>query len=425
MKQEKNNNHPSTNPRHKLIRIIIVLLSGISLIACATNEQKTSTPIPTPISTIALATASETPTFPSFISSLPTMPPLPTAKKVNFTIFPASALIATDKISSMLLGKVGGTTVALDENYIYWTEQKDSRYLYRISKKGGVPETIATSKYADGRLDLIHPILSGGWIIFADTPMSNDAEIWQIRAVNLSNLSERLILDDNQGKNNIESFNISADGNWVIWTISTFIDNQPKADESFISMLNLNTGEKREVKRTKVNGSVWSVISLSGEQAVVEQDFDEDHGSGCNLYLLNISNGNMQDLSTDGNSSMPQFVYPWVMWKSVSRYDFADNFVIYNLQTSQKLLIPMAGSDNTDPKMDSTRIYWGGWTAPNGTLSIYVFDILKNKTFELDPPSENQSMSDLAVRGNLIAWIRNADFSSAKSDMYLEWTIFK
>jgi len=399
---------------NKIMRSSVILLLGIAIIACTTIEKKQPIPTTIPLTTPTNLKSIVSPT--DIIVTTPVTMPL----KITPTIFPASMIIATDKISSILLGKQGSAQIAVDNDYVYWAAYK-SKYLYRILYTGGKPEKIAISQYADGRVDVINPIVSGRWIIFGDTPRSNDLGVWKIRAVNLDTFSERLILDDNQGKNSIYTFDISAEGDWAAWTVSTLKGNN-QSDETIISMLNLNTGETRDVKREKVNGSIWSVLSISGSQAVVERDFDENHGAGCSLYLLNTSNGDVQELSTDGKSSMPQFIYPWVMWKPVLRYASTGKVIIYNLQTYQKLLIPIPGVYNADPKMDGARIYWiGDPTDSGGASSIYVFDIIKNTTFELDPPDENQSFQGLAIHGNLIVWVRQTDYLSANTDAFLEW----
>ncbi|MGC1377981.1 MAG: hypothetical protein WA821_17240 [Anaerolineales bacterium] len=289
-----------------------------------------------------------------------------------------------------------------------------------MSIHGGTPEKIAASTYAGGRLNLINPILSGKWLIFADTNTPNEPDTWKIRALNLENRTERLVLDiKNDTVGLINSFNMSVDGDWLLWTLYL-----PKSTEDSISMLNLSTGEKREVLRDKVDGSIWSISASSQGQAVIEKDFDENHGGGADMYLLDLATGKTQPLSTDGKSDMPHFVYPWAMWKSGLRYDTATEIVVYNLQTRQQQLVPVQGVEPSDPLMDGTRIYWTAWvsTADNSTNSIYVFDILKNTTSMLTSPGADQIFNSVAIHGGLIAWLRVTNFSSASSDSYLEWT---
>ncbi len=198
-------------------------------------------------------------------------------------------------------------TIALDDKYIYWVDHKDPRFLYRIPQSGGTPEVAAQSLYADGRLDCIDQQTSEHWMILCDTPQSKDPTEWKIRAINLDDLSQKVLLSDDNGKNPITFFDISLNENSVIWAIAT-IKGQV-LDENVITIINLDNGETRDVLRAKVDTSVWPIISLSGNQAVIEQDFDEKQKGKSILYYLDLSNRNMSDLSTDGESSMPKFSF--------------------------------------------------------------------------------------------------------------------
>jgi hypothetical protein len=54
-----------------------------------------------------------------------------------------------------------------------------------VSTNGGKPEKIAATTYAGGRLNLINPILTEKWMVFADTNTDSEPNTWKIRALNL------------------------------------------------------------------------------------------------------------------------------------------------------------------------------------------------------------------------------------------------
>jgi hypothetical protein len=201
----------------------------------------------------------------------------------------------------------------------------------------------------------------------------------------------------------------------------------PATSEDAIYLLDLDSGEKREVLREKVNGSIWSISAFSQGRAIIEKDSDENHGGGADIYLLDLASGSTQALSTDGKSDMPHLSYPWAMWKAGPRYDTASQIGVYNLQTRQKEIIPLQGVDPNDPVMDGTRVYWTTSSLSDDLLrytgSIYVFDIIKNTTSILNTSGDDERFDAVAIHGDLIVWIRITHAaSSADYRSYLEWT---
>lgn len=345
-------------------------------------------------------------------------------RELTPTLSSASDIINAADTHSLYLQQASPLTIALDDQYVYWVDHKSPRFLYRISQTGGTPEVAAQSLYEDGRLDCIDLQSSEHWLILCDTPKSKDLTKWSIRAINLDDLSQQVLLTDDNEKNLITFFDISLNENSVIWAIATQKDYE--LDENVITFVNLNTEEKHDVLRTKVDSSVWPIISLSGNQAVIEQDFDETQGGKSVLHLLDLVDGEITDLSMDGKSSMPDFNFPWVVWKQGSRYDFMTTFVIDNLKDGQLTLVPSEGLYPSDLRINGPRVFWTANPSNSGaTNAIYIFDIEKNTTYALESPGPDQVYNPVCIHGNKIAWILKTQFSKAVSDAYLEWTTIR
>ncbi len=399
------------------INFIVLCILVNLLVSCM---SATPSSIPTDI---AVAQSSSTPTIQTIAThqsiATPTTIVVPT---LSSELQPLN----TDKIVSVPLGKDGASSLAIDDDYIYWIGWTNNGYISRISTKGGKPEKIATSTYPNGRLDLFTPILSGKWLIFADTNTQGDPDTWKIRVLNLEDHTERVVWEiKNDTTGLIYSFAIAADGDTLVWVVGL-----PETSEDGITMFNMTTGEKREVLREKVNGSLWSFISLSHGQAVIEKDFDENNGGGADIYSLDLTTGKTQALSTDQNSDVPHFAYPWVTWKAGPRYDTATKVGLYNLQTQQKGLINLQGIEPSDPLLNNTHIYWKAWTSTttdNTGNAIYMYDIIKNTIFKFDTDAfgPNQRFDAIAMHGELIAWSRVINTSDPNSDSYLEWATIK
>ncbi|MGC1379157.1 MAG: hypothetical protein WA821_23205, partial [Anaerolineales bacterium] len=294
------------NNKIKWQGVIITIIIGSLFVSCTPAQQPTK--------------PSATPT--QIIST-----PLPIT--ISPAYLPASSILDIGHTKSIPLGKDGSVSLSLGDNYIYWVRGRNNGYIFRVSIQGGEPEKIAETTYAGGRLDLFVPIVSGKWLIFGDTNTDGDPDTWKIRVLNLEDYTERVaweVKGDTSGL--IYSFAMAADDDTLVWVVGL-----PETSEDSVTLFNMATGEKREVLREKVNGSLWSVISVSNGQAVIEKDFDEKNGGGTDIYSLDLTTGKTQALSADRTSSLPRFAYPWVMWKAVPRYDWTTKLAIYNLQT--------------------------------------------------------------------------------------------
>jgi hypothetical protein len=245
-----------------------------------------------------------------------------------------------------------------------------------------------------------------------------------IRALNLEDQSERIIVKvDNDQLGLVNSFNFAAEGDDLYWDMLSVSSGH---QEDRISMTDLDTGRTTVLNDVRVNGWIWSILRVSGGRLVVEQDFDEEHGGGTNIFLLDPRGGQPQPLSTDGNSDMPLFVDPWVVWKAGPRYQSAQKIGVHNLQSGEDRSIPLAGRSDDDPQMDGARVYWSGATDVSGSFyAIYILDLTKNVIYAMPSPVENVLFGPLAIHGGTIAWVRTVEPSNAPKADYLEWTTIK
>jgi len=418
--------------RQNSVRTIFLILLNTIMISCTPNVKPT-----------LLATPSIT--FTPLVSPSPTIPatitiytsPIPT--NIAPSIDSANDIIATRSIHSMSLDSITQETdkdaqITLDDHYIYLVGIGGDRddTLFRIPLDGGKPEKIAVSKYVGGCLDLIGPIVTRNWIIFADTPGQGPNNQgppgkWMIRAINLQDFSERLLaksggVDD--PLNLTPSSNFAADGDSLYWTIGAPESGQ--LNEDIISMMDLNTGKTVVLTRTKVDGSYWSFLRASEGRLVVEQDSDENHGGGSNIFLFDPPGEQPQALSTDGVSNLRQFDYPWVVLQVGPQNQTNDEMSIYNLQTSQTRSISLPGMYNYYSSMDGARIYWSGATEDTYSFyAIYILDLIKNTIYVYPASEKNVLFPEISIHGGVIAWLRTVEPDTGLPYSYLEWTTIK
>jgi hypothetical protein len=308
----------------------------------------------------------------------------------------------------------------MDENYIYWIRDKDPGNMFRMPLKGGDPTKVITSKYDKGSIFFFGPISTDKWLIFGDTPNARGVKInWLIRAVNKDDFSERIILQSTANDDSITSFSMDVDRDFLIWSYGAM--KSGKLVEDTVSVMNLNNGQTSEVIRSEGDVAIWSMVKISKDGAVAEQDLFNTTGADNNIYYFDLLTKQSQPLTTDGQSSMPGFSYPWIIWKSAPRFEFAEKITLYNLESKEKWLIPLPSVDNIDPLINGNFVYWSGNPRGNDTsYTVYILNTIKKLIYVL-PPAENRNVSSVAIHGQIIAWLRIENFQRIDSDAYLEW----
>jgi hypothetical protein len=275
-------------------------------------------------------------------------------------------------------------------------------------------------------------LVTGNWIIFADVPSQGPNEQgpparWMIRAINLRDFSERLLAESGVDNplNLAWDSNFAADGDSLYWTIGA-----PESDPlnvDIISRMDLNTGKTVVLTRPIADGSYWSVLGASEGRLVAERFSNKNQGRESNIFLFDPPGGQPQALSPDGASYLLQFVYPWVVFKAGPPNQTPDKISIYNLQTAQARSITRPGTDNSEPQMDGTRIYWSGATDKDMPIyyAMYILDLTTNRIYVLPSTEKNVLFPKIRIHGNKITWVRELNSDTNPLTVYLEWTTIK
>jgi hypothetical protein len=323
--------------------------------------------------------------------------------------------------------------LAVDDRNIYMVGEEQSGYLYRIPLSGDNPKRIAISVFDNGRLNLIPPIMTGDWIVFADTPatLQGISNVWKIRAINLIDLSERVVSESTMDPLNIlTTYSFAGEAGKIYWTREIFTKDE-KIDQVTISMMDLDNGKTTVLSQSKYEGWTWSLLQVSGNRLVMQKNQDDNHHN--NIFLFDLSSKQFQALSDDGVSNRPLFGDSWVVWQKRSGSPDNKQLQIHNLQTLQTRTISLPGTSNSDPLMSGSFVYWSGETDLSSSTqypdkspalwAFYLFDLSKNIIYEYRAPQPSNLFTDIVLRGKNIAWIRKDITGTGKA--YLEWTTMK
>ncbi len=369
----------------------------------ATPTLTQTTVTPTPTSMVQLESPIETSTPQPTEEWLPPIALTPIA--------PSSTTLHTLRFE-----KQEPRQITPDETHLYWVLHGDRRHIWRYPLAGGEVETVASTKFEDGELTVLPPLRSGDWVIFLDTPRSAEGTTWTLRALNLKDGTEQVILEEAGDPTSWPGPCVDADGDWVVWTRTKQAEDK-ECVETILAMRNLRTGEQRELERSCVEDQhMWMFPQLSGDHLVVEQDLPDSKGRGNNIYLYDLTSGQRTALTDDGRSSMPDISGPWVVWKAGPRFSYGRATVIYDLRSGQRFKI------KHDERLAGQVFgHWLCWR-PSAREPLYVYDLEAEQTLVVVTPGENENIEAVRIYGNTIVWCRNLDFEhSAPHDYLLEW----
>lgn len=408
--------------------ILYLMITSVSLSmlpSCARQKEPTSSPDvpvfnPTPSPTIAptatsisTATVAPSPTATATAAALPSQTP---------AMAPAIEPLRVNLLQSIPVGKERSIFSAMDDQYIYWIRQKDPANMFRMPLNGGTAQKVITTKYAQGSIEfLTYPILTDHWVIFGDTPNDRSLKDWIIRAVNTDNFSEKIILQSIDNSIAILDFSMDADEGILIWSQQAI--KSGKFAEDMVLKMDLNQGTSSELFRAEGDQAPWAMVKISKGRVVAEQDQLNSTGADNNIYYFDPTQKQPLPLTANGQSSMPGFSYPWVIWKSAPRFEFGQKITIHNLENGQEWVLPLLSVSNQDPKINGHFVYWTGASSEDRkSYTAYIYNILNQTTYRL-PPAENRYVKNVVIHGQMIAWLRIENFQLADSDAYLEWGI--
>lgn len=376
---------------------------------------------PTPFTATFSPDPGLTPT--AAITEIPFLSP----KKITETV---DLKVLLDKDKSIVQHPLMGIDVVLDDSYLYW---EAGPAIYRTPLEKFSKEVVATSIYPSlGDLSRMRPIRSGDWLIFLDTqdPDQNNFSTWTLRAINLKDHSE---VDVDARLNQQSSFTgpwYSIDNNLVVVTEVNHSATL-NCDESILFEFDLKTKVKHTLDHGCIENNYMLVFpQLSNNYLVVEQDVSNIKGVDSNLFLYDLNTGERKILSGDGHSSMPQFKYPWIIWKESKRYVFMSSIGVYNIENGQSWSIPVDGGYWTDPQLSGHLAFWKGTRtditpSPHFT-TFFIYDLDSYKFYAMNAPGEeNQDFVSIDIYESTIAWLLDLDSTLGKPDGVIEWGNFQ
>lgn len=260
--------------------------------------------------------------------------------------------VPTAPISTHVLLRLDGqipASLVLDQQAIYWGAWPGFQKIYRYPLVANAQTTatitvVATSHYPEGVLGQYPLLRTGDWLIFYDSAYNAISETWQLRALNLSNGTER-ILAESKGKAILYDF--AAANNRVVWS---WLDHQTERacqDEAVLSVLDLATNQQLDLNRACFQTEHdWRAVSMDGDRLAAEfwQAQREPGKLLGDIVLFDLSAPDptqfafLKASSPARQNSFPRLTGQWVSWVRGTRNQ--GNCILFNLQTQTQRAFP-------------------------------------------------------------------------------------
>ncbi len=338
-----------------------ILLGGTALlVGCASLfaerhlSEKTNIPVLTQtVSTTSFQNSGDHPT-PTY--SLSVMPH-------QEHIIRRTPTVLSDNTIHSVIRETLVSQLTLDERFLYWTRHNDEK-LYRISLNGGRREVLATSHYDHGQFSVMPFVRTGRWLIVMDTPIGREeGRTWQIRAIDLKNHTEHILMESKYDPASWPGPEIRGDGYHRIVVTYNHTSSEEQCTENTLEVIDLETNEVLKLDEgCAEERHMWVFAGISGSHVVADRYLPENKGGTSDIFLFNINSGKVEQLTNNGQSSMPDISGKWIVWKASPRFTFGQT-VLYDIETNKRFLMDLPDIPGLPgyraPKLANGRwLYW-------------------------------------------------------------------
>jgi hypothetical protein len=310
-------------------------------------------------------------------------------------------------------------SLAIDDQYVYWMAAQDR--IVRQSLKAGQnepPETIATTRYSNGRLDLLPLQRNGDWLFFVDCNTPGTPPEWMVRAINVNSGVEKVVA---QSRGTSIIYDFRADNGRVAMTLSDWGPDKkcPGADSSdaVLAVVQMDTGKREELDRACYDQVEWLNVALSGDDLFATRAIPNQHTS--DVLLFNLQDGSSRQLSQSLDVPATGLLAAqgaWVAW------DALGGTLVYNLSSGEHWLIPPTNESGLlqYPSITNGWLYWTDWAVDG--YKVVIYNLEQREMYNLAAPGNNERVWEVTIHSNMIAWERSLQIDQANGNSLLEWT---
>jgi hypothetical protein len=304
--------------------------------------------------------------------------------------------------------------VALNEHHLYWTTHEDKRCIWRYPLLGGEIEAVICAPEGG---ELATPLLANDWLVFSRVSSPSSAGVtWTLSALNLSEGREQVIVE----KTGLEPLaprapEFDADGDWVVW-VDTERSDDGDCIETTLIMRNLWTGEQYDLERACGKGqAAWTAPHFSGNRLVVLERRPAP-AAGCPGYDVYLYEGDppilgqCTRLTDDGQSYAVGLSNHWLAWRACRQSSYDRGTVVHDLRSARQYEI--AHDRCLGATLDGRWLSW----EPYPFKPLYVYDLEARQTFTVADPGEHESIGNVALSKDWIAWSQSIDFGRQGAD---------
>ncbi|MGB4595214.1 MAG: hypothetical protein WBI14_04855 [Anaerolineaceae bacterium] len=280
--------------------------------------------------------------------------------------------------------------VVLENDNLYFSLMSEPNNLYKMPIDFQEKSVIYTSQFENGFLNTYPMRFSDGWLLFMDTdnPTGSPAGNWKLNALNVSSGKLIVVTDNNKSKTHLLNFYATVSDNTVFWTQNIVDESNKLVQPSSIHTFNLDNEIEGVLRIEDGLGHINTILHASNGYLVVERDPNIGKApETINIILINLQTNGLEAIPYTQPGSMPQLQYPYLLWKNNYRFDQAQSFTYYNIETHETFSMPFLGSPNSDVFLFERFPFANSINPINNeeVLSFLIYDILNKTAYEFDP----------------------------------------
>jgi len=343
----------------------------------------------------------------------------PTLLEVNYNKFPLYFL----SNNCVNLTENGLAQMVVVNNKIYYSAMNNHQNLYEMSTDFTAERVIYSSAYGNGFINTFPLMITGDWLVFADSYSPMDVGPWNLLALN--SITDQLVTIATSETDKTLLINLypAVSENKVYWTENVLNDLGDLAKPSIIHAFNLEDFTQEVVFSANTLESVITIIDVSGDYLILEKDpMKCPDKTILPLQLYDLRSGDQVVIPEASLGSMPSISYPYLVWKNAFRFDGVRDVSIYNIQTGHLEIIEVPGIYVTDPVVSQgfIKLRYGVFNDKKEFEPAFgLFDLERFRLDIYDSGARNTASTDPIIDGDTLYWKYRTNISTAKNITFL------
>ncbi len=417
--------------------LLLLLIAVVLSVSCSNRGEAQTSSLPVEMTALLLQPASPAQSAQLGTSAEQQKSPLSNSShaaslhrtvELAGTLFDQNTIFKTISISHSIPVEAAIWGLTLDDEYVYWTDNRDPNLVKRISQSSPQKvEVFAEGSYVEANVEGVVSELQisddGRWLVYIDRSSQYVAGFWKITALHLETGEKKILFEDDgspfESRRVLTLQHIWLDVGFDNVVLSYLLEEEANGCQRAVTrIVELETLESEIIHETDCAKDATILLwpSLEDNYLAVQKDYHDEGGGGADIALYNLETGEEQRITKDQGSVQPQVSSQYIVWKRANASEFAQSLGVYDIQTQQTTFLELP-VELPRPSLSGEWLYW--YPAPRELFYAYH---IPSGYLELlaDPTGCDTGIYGVAIGNGTAAWVRAVEGQSSLATA-LEW----